>query len=131
LTNVSPTTYPELSSVLGGASAVPDLRGQFLRGVGGNSAAIGVKQTDATYIRDGEAQQTLYGVRTWRINAGYEDGGAFEHISANTLVVGHWNGGYYPATGSSVNLNFKINTPGVTETRPVNVAVRYLIRALP
>ncbi|MDR2821020.1 MAG: phage tail protein, partial [Desulfovibrio sp.] len=59
----SPAVYPELSAVLGGASAVPDLRGQFLRGVGGKSAAIGVKQTDATYIREGEAKQTLFGVK--------------------------------------------------------------------
>lgn len=37
--------YPELSALLGGQ--VPDLRGLFLRGHGGNSAALGVKQGDA------------------------------------------------------------------------------------
>ncbi len=37
--------YPELSALLGGQ--VPDLRGLFLRGHGGNSAALGVQQGDA------------------------------------------------------------------------------------
>ena len=37
--------YPELFAVLGGQ--IPDLRGLFLRGHGGNSAALGVQQNDA------------------------------------------------------------------------------------
>jgi hypothetical protein len=126
------TAYPELYAALGGASAVPDLRGQFLRGVGGNSAAIGVKQTDATYIREGEAKQTLFGVKeTMMASAplGDYDADRFSFLTTGILPAN----GYFSrhSSGSTVDLNFKISTPGVTETRPANVAVRYLIRALP
>ncbi len=41
----SATQYPRLYQVLGTA-ILPDLRGKFLRGLGGNAAALGVVQTD-------------------------------------------------------------------------------------
>ena len=37
--------YPELAALVG--ATVPDYRGYFLRGVGGNSASLGEKQGDA------------------------------------------------------------------------------------
>jgi hypothetical protein len=103
------STYPELSSALGGTSAVPDLRGQFLRGVGGNSAALGVKQGDMV--------------------------GAHDHIVS--IYDGDGWGSGTPAFDETDNpwgwTNFRTtagNNMG-PETRPVNTAVRYLIRALP
>jgi hypothetical protein len=99
-----------------------------------------VKQTDATYIRDGEAVQTLYGVQEAFVSAGpvgsgHNDGSYYpEYIALTTGSAADRPLGFSPTyytSGSSVNLNIKINTPGVTETRPANVAVRYLIRALP
>ena len=42
--------YPELFAVLGGN--VPDLRGLFLRGHGGNSAALGIRQSDMVGVHD-------------------------------------------------------------------------------
>lgn len=39
---VNATVYPELFALLG--ARVPDFRGLFLRGVGGNSAGLGVTQ---------------------------------------------------------------------------------------
>ena len=41
-----PRAYPELFAVLG--NSVPDLRGLFLRGHGGKSAALGTTQDQAT-----------------------------------------------------------------------------------
>jgi hypothetical protein len=113
---------------------VPDYRGQFLRGVGGNSAAIGAKQTDATYVREGEATTTLFGVQETKvlnIANNYEEITPVYYVL--TIAYGNNGGNSYIrySSGSKVDLNFKINTPGVEETRPANVAVRYLIRALP
>ena len=42
--SISKTVYPELFALMGGQ--VPDLRGLFLRGLGGNSAELKVKQED-------------------------------------------------------------------------------------
>ncbi len=42
---ISQTAYPELFALMGGQ--VPDLRGLFLRGQGGKSEPLGVKQEDA------------------------------------------------------------------------------------
>jgi hypothetical protein len=131
--------YPELSAALGGAAAVPDLRGQFLRGVGGNSAPIGVAQKDATYIRAGEAKQTLFGAKKMDMinnpsGQGGNEGDYFPVFSVltfgNNLSGKPGSTSPYPPD-STVDLNFQISTPGVMETRPTNVAVRYLIRALP
>jgi hypothetical protein len=138
----STRAYPELYAALGGAAAVPDLRGQFMRGVGGKSAAMGVKQTDATYVREGEAKQTLMGVKEVSMPAGpsyYNNGDSFNNYSRYGVLTVGYGQAYqnddvtvvpYPS-GTSMAFNIKISTPGVEETRPANVAVRYLIRALP
>jgi hypothetical protein len=85
---------------------VPDFRGLFLRGHGGNSAAIGVQQ-------DMEIQShshTSKGI--WHYNSGSGDG-----TTRFLTWVNETNDVVYPAGG--------------VETRPVNKAVRYLMRALP
>jgi hypothetical protein len=117
---------------------VPDLRGLFLRGFGGQSAAIGVKQVDATYVREGEATTTLLGVKESDMASGPSVTSTYDgwiyHPVYSVLTTGRYSQdiGYTRHSSSSkVDLNFKISTPGVEETRPVNVAVRYLIRALP
>jgi hypothetical protein len=40
-------------------ATVPDLRGRFLRGLGGNSAGLGVNQGDAIRNMTGEARGAL------------------------------------------------------------------------
>ena len=48
--------YPELAALVG--ATVPDYRGYFLRGVGGNSASLGERQGDA--IRHPTTESVLH-----------------------------------------------------------------------
>ena len=97
--------YPELFAVVGGQ--VPDLRGLFLRGHGGKSAALGITQDQAT------------------ASSGIQIATAFIDLGG-----GGWDGwayAPYPQAGGSWT-----TLPGTgDETRPVNTAVRYLVRARP
>ena len=103
--SISPSVYPELFALLGGQ--VPDLRGLFLRGYGGKSAALGATQDQAT------------------ASSGIQIATAFIDLGG-----GGWDGwayAPYPQAGGSWT-----TLPGTgDETRPVNTAVRYLVRARP
>ena len=72
-------SYPELFALMGGQ--VPDLRGLFLRGHGGNSAALGVTQGHA--MRDISASGSIsvgFG--------GYLSGsGIFKPVGSNKVTV--------------------------------------------
>ena len=99
--SISASVYPELSALVG--PQVPDLRGLFLRGLGGNSAALMVQQD---MMIQSHRHRITYPAAT------------------------NYNGGPgFPGTGSGVPLY--TNYEGGVETRPVNMAVRYLVRALP
>ena len=116
-------SYPELFALMGGQ--VPDLRGLFLRGHGGNSAALGVTQEHA--MRDISASGSLsisFG--------GYLVGnGIFKQVGTRqvTVVVGSHDGskrcGQYALDLSAGGV------PVANEVRPDNTAVRYLVRARP
>ena len=116
-------SYPELFALMGGQ--VPDLRGLFLRGHGGNSAALGVTQGHA--MRDMSASGSIsvgFG--------GYLSGsGIFKPVGSHkvTVIRGTWDNNW-----SSTNYGLDLSAGGVpvaNEVRPDNQAVRYLIRAIP
>ena len=110
---------------------MPDLRGYFLRGNGGNSAGLGVHQGD-TLKAPNEVSGTF----------GWGDGGMGSNPSAtgafsftNVKHGNNWkgsDGSYTHARTVELRLagawpkNFIGN-----ETRPINKSVRYLIRARP
>ena len=100
--SISPSVYPELFAVVGGQ--VPDLRGLFLRGHGGNSAALGVRQGDAfkAHSHDFLGHGVLYG-----------------GVENSYRAVLQWTE------------TRQTEPTGDIETRPVNQAVRYLVRARP
>ena len=100
--SISPSVYPELFAVVGGQ--VPDLRGLFLRGHGGNSAALGVQQGDAfkAHSHDFLGHGVLYG-----------------GVENSYRAVLQWTE------------TRQTEPTGDIETRPVNQAVRYLVRARP
>ena len=121
--SISKTVYPELFALVGGQ--VPDLRGLFLRGHGGNSAALGVTQGHA--MRDISASGSIsvgFG--------GYLSGsGIFKPVGSHkvTVIRGTWDNNW-----SSTNYGLDLSAGGVpvaNEVRPDNQAVRYLIRAIP
>ncbi len=108
--------YPELFALVGGS--VPDLRGLFLRGHGGNSASLGTRQGDAIRNVTGTFDARVAGV--WREGTGpFRTGDR----SGQKVAVA---GGSYPF---SVSFDLARSVPTAEENRPVNMAVRYLIRA--
>jgi len=102
--------------------AVPDLRGMFLRGAGGNAAALGSVQGDAIRNITGQTELTRVHVFT-----GEGGSGALRHnISGSAQNLSH--SGSNPL---ALRLTFDASrvVPTANENRPVNMAVRYLIRA--
>ena len=114
--SISPSVYPELFAVLG--NSVPDLRGLFLRGHGGNSAALGATQSDAIRNITGS-----FGQHSSASAGGvfYRTGGCAEDIRSS---YGTWS-------GNGVGFDLSRVVPTAEENRPVNQAVRYLVRARP
>ncbi len=118
--SISQSVYPELFAVLGGN--VPDLRGLFLRGHGGNSAALGIQQSDAIRNITG----TLANVQESQQRSAYATG-AFRLTTS--MTQGH---PYYTVNGSyGCDFDASRVVPTANENRPVNMAVRYFIRARP
>ena len=103
------SAYPELFALTG--ATVPDLRGLFLRGQGGNAAALGQIQPD-------EIKSHTHGV--W--GAPSDTG----HYDDNGIVLDTHTFGAYWIQGQEQPY---ISYTGGVETRPINRAVRYLIRA--
>jgi len=125
--SISSAVYPELVGVVG--SQVPDYRGIFLRGQGSqtsthygtvthSSAALGQLQ--------GDGIRTIWGTFVGGDWSGHDKGGS--------------SGAFWPAGNAGVqegddynqiHYSFDVSrvTPVVGEVRPVNRAVRYLIRA--
>ncbi len=113
----STTGYPELAAVIGGKT--PDLRGKFLRGLGGSSAALGVIQ--------GDAMRNMTGIFHIAVNGG-------QLTSTGVFREKFWSGGHTgwsTTEGREVDFDASRQVPTAGENRPVNMAVRYLIRARP
>ena len=129
---VSRAAYPELFGAIGttfgagdGSTTfnLPDLRGRFIRGTGGNAAALGVKQSDA--IRN----------ITGSIKKNYGDLPLMAAVSSELTILGalyidSWRsiGAAQGSTNiynmiSSIDLDVSKIVPTAAENRPVNVAL--------
>ena len=112
--SISQSVYPELFALVG--TNVPDLRGLFLRGHGGNSAALGQTQGDAIRNITGSLGRLPSAI------GGDATGPFYTSRNAN-------DGGLYPSnTARYVDMDISRVVPTASENRPVNRAVRYLIR---
>ena len=118
------SAYPELVAVLGRAT-VPDYRGVFLRGYGSRtsshygtvthqSGALGELQGDAIRNMTGNVATSM----------SYADGKLF--VMGSTLRTFNRDGGG-PVNATSFDTSRVV--PTANENRPLNVAVRYLIKA--
>ena len=128
--------YPELFALVG--SHVPDFRGLFLRGFGqqahtqingstvGQTTTVhksgGLREVQGDAMRDMENAGTITGILAPIPTAS----GVFSIIKQ--YWWGHsWGGG--GDQGIDISLNLSNTLPTGNEIRPVNTAVRYLIRA--
>ena len=112
------TAYPELRAVVG--ANVPDLRGLFLRGTGGNAAALGTIQEDAgrefsgsfTLHSGGPAETSGGFTQSYSGSRGDDTNGKYGRTTISFSGAGAWGANHV-----------------ANEFRPRNRAVRYLIRA--
>ena len=117
--------YPELAALVG--ATVPDYRGYFLRGVGGNSASLGEKQGDA--IKHPTTESVLH---FWKSFENCWATGVFSipNQSEYDVTIKKSNSGHsFPRKLRFDLANAWESGYTAVETRPVNRAVRYLIRA--
>ena len=116
---ISRTVYDELFQVLGTKAGagngsttfnLPDLRGQFVRGVGGNSAALGVAQ--------GDAIRNITGTLLFR--GGGTDGGVPDVIYASASGAFSFQDAQASEATSSL-----VQTQASKTTQEVSFAVSY------
>ena len=120
--------YPELFAVVGGQ--VPDLRGMFLRGYGAQTSShygSVVHQSGELGMVQGDAIRNITGSSGDSPNSGAYYYGA--------LAGGAGGARKFAGEGlrgrSAINFDASRVVPTAEENRPVNTAVRYLIRAHP
>ena len=114
--------YPEFVSKFG--LVTPDYRGMFLRGLGGNSAGLGIEQKYA--IPDMMGKGNIIGMMgVWPAT---NVSGSFR--MTNSYGWGHaWGGG--SDIGVDIEFDLANSVPEenrANEIRPVNKAVRYCVK---
>lgn len=132
---ISRGAYPELFAVLGTKAGagngsttfnLPDFRGQFVRGTGGeNNAALGVRQSDAIRNITGR----------WHIRSGTKKSNVVETVGSlysvaragnatNSIVL---DDGIEPSPHQYVTFDASRVVPTAPENRPVNIALLWCI----
>ncbi len=106
---------------------IPDLRGIFVRGDGGeNNADIGVQQEDA--IRNLTGSFAFYGQQMAWLPVASANGVFNEGAVSSTPAYTILNGQQRAGVSVSVLLSADNVVPTAPENRPINVAMKYCIR---
>lgn len=115
---ITSAQYPKLFARYG--SSLPDLRGCFIRGLGGNSDALGVVQGDA--IRNITGKVSDHAINT---NSNITAIGAF------SVEPFSGYGNYTSGGGGHYRLAFDASlvVPTANENRPKNMAFLYIVKA--
>jgi hypothetical protein len=136
--------YPELYALVGGN--VPDYRGLFLRGHGSqahtqnNGSTIGVTSTTHSSGSLGSVQgdatrnvtfEVVQNTSFWPIIMGIQNGALYTEVMNYRNDIQSGSGSGYGNGVYNIMFDSSRVVPVTNEIRPVNTAVRYLIRALP
>lgn len=103
---------------------LPDFRGAFLRGFGGNSAAFGQVQADAIKEHNHPASASWAGDHNHGVPAGPQPGSGWNTVAG----PGASHNGTVPTTTSGGHSHsITIGNTGGAETRPLNMALHFCI----
>lgn len=135
---LSKADYPQLFQAIGtiyGESAdklkfkIPDLRGKFVRCVGGNSAPLGIEQGDAirNITASVSSDPSVNGNAAPTISSGgLSENGAFRAINYASKASA---GGIYPGTGYyGISFDASRVVPTANENRPINMSMNFIIQ---
>ena len=119
---VNQDLYPDLFALM---HNTPNYQGYFLRGVGGNSDKLGVEQGDAIRNIEGDV-----GAAVWEL--GHKSSKSFYREKGHEGAGGHFY--YYGGMGMTyggkqIHFDASRVVPTANENRPVNKAVKYIIKA--
>ena len=128
-----PCAYPELFAVVGGQT--PDLRGLFLRGYGSqahvqsNGTTVGITSTmhssGALGQVQGDGTRNVTGTIGPSIDAG-SSGIVYRNGQSGYMLP---SAAHYATAFHHIDISRTV--PTANENRPVNTAVRFLVRARP
>ena len=118
---VDSSKYPKLYALM---HNVPDYRGVFLRGLGGNSAALGALQGDAIRNITG----TMGGSNSVDVGLWDYGTGVFYQFNQGRNSVANGRA-WYSYVSQGMGFDASRVVPVANENRPVNKAVRYFIKA--
>lgn len=127
--------YPELTKIIG--TRVPDMRGLFLRGLGTqsfiqeNGTLYGKTQTDhasaSLGVVQGDAIRNIVGYVSPANSSGASSG--FYGAMSPSPYSGYGPAAHTNSWGSMIGIRADRVVPVSNENRPINMAVRYLMRA--
>ena len=118
---VDGSKYPKLYQLM---HNVPDYRGVFLRGLGGNSASLGELQGDAIRNITG----TMGGSASDKVGLWDYGTGVFYQFNLGRSSV-EYSGRYYNYVSQGMGFDASRVVPVANENRPINKSVRYFIKA--
>ena len=116
---VNSTKYPKLYKLM---KNVPDYRGFFLRGLGGNSASLNELQSDS--IRNITGYFMTAGIGGDHGLNQPTSGAFYQYWRAQGSEWGNYSTPYYMTVFDASRV-----VPTANENRPINKAVRYFIKA--